>query len=262
MTAFQAIKQPCGFLFRPGLCGRRHLAARQPRSNRNAPDASARWIAGRTAHHVSTRRPSASNPTSEAISLKTKSGRGTDGCSSTPRRLIQAMVRPSGLPPTRSVNCDLGRSEESRLSRRPRWRAGSETGCRPACSPRARSSGADEIEVAPELRHSEADRRRCWRRARGGSLRLNVSSVEETVRVELEARIGLEIALNQPGAALQAKVRQCFGQRLLSQIFLLVVGTIGLAIVRDVARFPGNPRTPSRRRRMPPHSRRIDAKAG
>jgi|SRR5215469_1308376 len=47
-----------------------------------------------------------SYPISEAISLKVKSGRGTDGSSATPRRLIQAIVRPSGLPPTRSVNCD------------------------------------------------------------------------------------------------------------------------------------------------------------
>src|ERR1700727_2664934 len=43
---------------------------------------------------------------SDAMSGKMKSGFGTDGASSMLRRLIQAIVKPSGLPPTMSVNCD------------------------------------------------------------------------------------------------------------------------------------------------------------
>src|SRR5262249_56891396 len=44
--------------------------------------------------------------TSDAISGSTKSGRGTEECSATPRRLIQTIARPRGFPPTISVNCD------------------------------------------------------------------------------------------------------------------------------------------------------------
>src|ERR1700722_13705746 len=43
---------------------------------------------------------------SDATSGKTKSGFGTDGASWMLRRLIHAIVSPSGLPPTMSVNCD------------------------------------------------------------------------------------------------------------------------------------------------------------
>src|ERR1700720_3713208 len=44
--------------------------------------------------------------TSDAMSEKMKSGFGTVGASWILRRLIQAIVSPSGLPPTMSVNCD------------------------------------------------------------------------------------------------------------------------------------------------------------
>jgi hypothetical protein len=50
--------------------------------------------------------PSPIRSSREAMSRKTKSGRGTASLSGMLRRLIHAIVRPSGLPPTRSVNCD------------------------------------------------------------------------------------------------------------------------------------------------------------
>ena len=48
--------------------------------------------------------PSSGN--SDRMSGKMWSGGGTLGCRSMLRRLIQHTVRPSGLPPTMSVNCD------------------------------------------------------------------------------------------------------------------------------------------------------------
>jgi hypothetical protein len=58
------------------------------------------------------------------MSAKMKSGRGTESSSSTWRRLIQAMVNPSGLPPIRSVNCDCPTCRISSLTQPACSRAG------------------------------------------------------------------------------------------------------------------------------------------
>src|SRR5262249_29949011 len=71
-------------------------------------------------HHAA-----ASSGTRGAKPENTKSGRGTLGCSCRPRRLIQAMVRPRGLPPTMSVNCDCPEwriSPRATPARSMRWR--------------------------------------------------------------------------------------------------------------------------------------------
>src|ERR1700733_711099 len=154
------------------------------------------------------------------------SGRGTAGSSATPRRLIQAMVRPSGLPPVENaVERDAGLPDQIAEERTVRLVATGALG------------HADELDPAWDARPREevvvnvGHDREPLPLADAGERRLHVG-------IKRKAREGVEIALDEGWVAVQAVLGEGLlkGQRADNS-----VAAIRLPMMGNVAMLPELP---------------------